>query len=637
MPLRPKTAAILLSIALLFSATSAFAAFIDGARGVNNPGKISDVSITKEGSDIYANISGVLTNQGQKKYHDAALTHRSMTFHYGKLKDKTTDITRLDLDSSDADGTVDGMLWKYCTVDDMHGYTFTCKSYALAGEGVYVFMLALTSISQEQITINDRFLVDQTTIGKGATGTTPDKLDTQKVGNETYQIVTPIFITSDSLDPEARPQVKVTNPEDGGYYTIMLGTTTDGGKTCLFQWPGSSENLVYDGKVKNGVGIVTDIFPRSGKFAAGTYCTGLRKSGPSSNGNEKTVVASFGSAGSFTIGSNDLPGDGTTKPPSDITNAYGCTSGSSTSTYCMLAPIPIPDSTGKIDETGKIDTKQGFSNYIGGIIKLIMGLIGVLAVLMIVVGGIEYMSTVSIGEKEGAKTRITNAIFGLVLAVGSYVIMNTISPSLVNLTVVVPGAEIPLGEEAAPITESDGKIPDTLPPPTGGTVTVPSGDAKTLAQQILANTKITFQADQQGDQRSSPQQNIKDTAQGLAGWTSNRSPVGGKQVTLSAKMLAGMIAVSQASSTPLSISEILGGKHSGDSRHYLGVAFDVSARATDLGRVKAMGQACKLAGATELLGPCDVYPEKGVTGACKVTGFNTRSDHWNHVHCGWPR
>ena len=53
-----------------------------------------------------------------------------------------------------------------------------------------------------------------------------------------------------------------------------------------------------------------------------------------------------------------------------------------------------------------------------------------LAVLMIVRGGIQYMTTDSVDGKGGAKLRIQAAVGGLVLAFASILILNTINPSL---------------------------------------------------------------------------------------------------------------------------------------------------------------------------------------------------------------
>jgi hypothetical protein len=125
-------------------------------------------------------------------------------------------------------------------------------------------------------------------------------------------------------------------------------------------------------------------------------------------------------------------------------NATGCVTKDDNSNYCLLAPLP-----GMGDATGNLDVKN-FGDYIGIIIKIVFGLIGVLSVLMIVIGGIEYMSTVSIGEKEGAKSRITSALMGLLLALASYIILNTLNPDLVSLGVHIPSVTVPLEENFVP-------------------------------------------------------------------------------------------------------------------------------------------------------------------------------------------
>ncbi len=115
---------------------------------------------------------------------------------------------------------------------------------------------------------------------------------------------------------------------------------------------------------------------------------------------------------------------------SRTTTGYGCTEDPSNKTYCLLAPLP-----GIGDGTGTVKVSEGLKGYINKIIYLIMGLIGILCVIMIVVGGIEYMTTMNIGEKEGAKNRIVDALLGLLLALASYIILSTINGALVETTV----------------------------------------------------------------------------------------------------------------------------------------------------------------------------------------------------------
>jgi hypothetical protein len=99
-------------------------------------------------------------------------------------------------------------------------------------------------------------------------------------------------------------------------------------------------------------------------------------------------------------------------------------------TYNLLAPLP--DGNGgtmnTFDPTG--DNKIGV--YLNLIIKLFIGICAVLAVIMIVWGGIEYMTSELISGKEAGRERITNAIFGLILALGAWTLLYQINPNLLN-------------------------------------------------------------------------------------------------------------------------------------------------------------------------------------------------------------
>ena len=99
------------------------------------------------------------------------------------------------------------------------------------------------------------------------------------------------------------------------------------------------------------------------------------------------------------------------------------------SAYSAFAYTPLeslPNVTGKETVT--------LGGYLSNIYALGIGLAGVLAVLMIVIGGIQYVgSGMSPSGKNDARDRITNAILGLLLALHSWIILNTIDPNLVSL------------------------------------------------------------------------------------------------------------------------------------------------------------------------------------------------------------
>ncbi|TSC77977.1 MAG: Uncharacterized protein G01um101424_111 [Parcubacteria group bacterium Gr01-1014_24] len=122
------------------------------------------------------------------------------------------------------------------------------------------------------------------------------------------------------------------------------------------------------------------------------------------------------------------------------------------SSYILLAPLPCAEGTpGCID--GKLKTfnpeqkdsagkSTALGTYLNLMIKIIIGLAAVLSVIMIVVGGLEYMTSELISSKEEGKKRILGAIFGLLLALGAYALLNTINPDLLSTDIKIDQATI---------------------------------------------------------------------------------------------------------------------------------------------------------------------------------------------------
>lgn len=96
--------------------------------------------------------------------------------------------------------------------------------------------------------------------------------------------------------------------------------------------------------------------------------------------------------------------------------------------YVPLAPIP-----GTVPNCAKPPCGTNLSVYLIGSFKVGIALAGILAFLMIVLGGFEYLSTDAITGKEEGKARIERAIGGLILALTSYIILYTIDPTLVSM------------------------------------------------------------------------------------------------------------------------------------------------------------------------------------------------------------
>lgn len=117
-------------------------------------------------------------------------------------------------------------------------------------------------------------------------------------------------------------------------------------------------------------------------------------------------------------------------------------------------------------------------------------------------------------------------------------------------------------------------------------------------------------------------QNIIDTANGKRALTSPWGDKPNRRVALDPRMLNGLLKLRTRYGYRLSVSEIVGGDHSGNSRHYAGIAFDIThinGRHVGSGAPhKQLMADCKKLGAQEVLGPGN-------------------AGHSRHVHCGWSR
>jgi hypothetical protein len=93
--------------------------------------------------------------------------------------------------------------------------------------------------------------------------------------------------------------------------------------------------------------------------------------------------------------------------------------------YTTLEPIPGTGNTGA-------DLKA----YLEAIYKFAIWTVGIAAILMLTIGGFMYMvSAGNTSKAETAKKVITDAILGLVIVLGAYLILYVINPDLVNITI----------------------------------------------------------------------------------------------------------------------------------------------------------------------------------------------------------
>jgi hypothetical protein len=144
-----------------------------------------------------------------------------------------------------------------------------------------------------------------------------------------------------------------------------------------------------------------------------------------------------------------------------------------------------------------------------------------------------------------------------------------------------------------------------------------------VASEILKNAKIELlDSHASGNvDDATALDNITDTSKGKNAKRSSYGSAPGGTIALNIGMLEGLLGL--ATTYSIGVSEIAGGEHSPNSRHYVGVAFDaykINGKKVDKNHpdFKNLMADAKAAGATEVLGPGD-------------TGHDT------HVHAAWPR
>lgn len=159
--------------------------------------------------------------------------------------------------------------------------------------------------------------------------------------------------------------------------------------------------------------------------------------------------------------------------------------------YQLLAPLS--------DKLKTFDTNQScaFGEYLDIMISLFIGICAVLAVIMIVVGGIEYMTSELVSSKEHGKGQMTQAVLGLILALGAWLILNQLNPNLLKLCLdKLPSAPISIeGDENsipyASITDTEESKFGIYCPGSGG-----AGEIEAIARSFAG--KVTYSQSKRG-------------------------------------------------------------------------------------------------------------------------------------------
>ncbi|MFA6404629.1 MAG: pilin [Candidatus Paceibacterota bacterium] len=123
-------------------------------------------------------------------------------------------------------------------------------------------------------------------------------------------------------------------------------------------------------------------------------------------------------------------------------------------TYKLLEPLPCLDSRMPDCKGGQIENID-LGNFFQYAFNLLIALSAVAAVFMIVWGGFQYMTTDSSPGKSEGKEKFKNAIYGLLMVIGSFLILKTVNPKLVQIPASIPPVRVDSSQTQSPLSFFD--------------------------------------------------------------------------------------------------------------------------------------------------------------------------------------
>jgi len=289
----------------------------------------------------------------------------------------------------------------------------------------------------------------------------------------------------------------------------------------------------------------------------------------------------------------------------------------------LCAPTPAPKDKGETNfnylNMSPADTaaannngSNDLYNCINKMYRFAIVLGSVMGVFYIVLAGYLYINSAGSSEAvDKAKSMFTSSITAMVILFAGYILLRALNPDLIKFQNIQPPS-IRIEPSAAPALSYTG---GTTTPPLNGAST---GDVTPLAGRILSNsaniTLATVHPSGIPDSANAAQ-NIKDAAAGKPATRSSYLGAPGGTVYLNPNMLAALAAIGDK--YKIEVSEIAGGSHSQNSKHYTGNAFDIN---------YINGKhltAPNIAGVQDVMAMCTALGGKP----------NDETTSANHVHC----
>lgn len=239
------------------------------------------------------------------------------------------------------------------------------------------------------------------------------------------------------------------------------------------------------------------------------------------------------------------------------------------------------------------ESAKDFPDYLLALTKFAIWTVGIVALFMIIWGGFMYVTSAgNTSRLDTAKRIIYDAFYGLLVALGAWLLLYVINPDLVKFdTSMTP---IPLKEIG--VTKDGGATP-------GGLTTK---GAMELAKEIL-NMSSTITLDTSSpdckdvnERYVTPKLNVEQVASGLRMITCNstcKPPPDGNNTKCDAqssppeKMFTAMKCVANKGISYI-VTSIAGGQHSASSTHYKGKAIDVKPGSSSMAELRNAFNQC---------------------------------------------
>jgi hypothetical protein len=85
-------------------------------------------------------------------------------------------------------------------------------------------------------------------------------------------------------------------------------------------------------------------------------------------------------------------------------------------------------------EAGGIVSIPYLAQYVNGVYRYLVAIVLIVSIVMVVYGGFRYLVGASMGDIQTGKKIIVDALAGMLITLGAYMILNTVNPATVNLS-----------------------------------------------------------------------------------------------------------------------------------------------------------------------------------------------------------